>query len=68
MYIGKTQKLSELHVNEADNKITQFIKDLRLHISIKLNQRNIKAESRLLERLIKESLDELPPTTVFTSI
>ncbi len=68
MYIGKTQKLSELHVNEAENKIIKLVNELKLHISIKLNQRNIKAESRLLERILKESLDELPPTTVFTSI
>lgn len=68
MFIGKPKKLYALNSNQVDNKITTFIKDLMVHISINLNQRDIKAESRLIERLLKESLEDLPPTTVFTAI
>jgi hypothetical protein len=68
MYIGKAKKLSELQSNEADNGITRFIAELKLQISVRLNPTNIKAESRVLDRLIKESLDDLPPTTIFTAI
>lgn len=68
MFIGKPKKLYALNNNQVDNKITIFIKDLMVHISINLNQRDIKAESRLLESLLKESLEDLPPTTVFTAI
>ncbi len=66
MRIGKPKDVSTIYDQDTDESfITSFIDDLKLQITIQLKARNVKAESRVLEKILKESLDELPPTTLF---